>query len=328
MKALITGAGGFIGQRLVKRLLAENCSVVALIHHQPGPSDSFDRVEQVFGDSQDADAMKAAAKGCDTVFHLAARVHALSDTNADHALYDSLNIDGTRNVLEAATACGVERFVFFSSVKVLGEGGPERIDEDHEAIPETAYGRSKLAAEKLVLEYGKRSGMHVACLRLPLVYGPGNKGNLFRMIATIDRGMFPPLPTIGNRRSMVHVSNVLDAALSVATHPNANGQSYIVADAEAYSTDELYRMICQGLGRKAPRWSVPKGVLQLLGLIGDVIGRVRGRRFFFDSDALDKLIGSAWYSSDKISRELGYQPAIEFRESLPELIDWYRTSSV
>jgi nucleoside-diphosphate-sugar epimerase len=328
MKALVTGAGGFIGQRLVERLRAGNCDVVALIHHEPGPFDSVEKVDEVLGDIRDVDTMKAAAQGCDTVFHLAGRVHALSDTDADDALYDSLNIEGTRNVLEAAIAQGVERFVFFSSVKVLGEGGPERIDEDCEGVPETAYGRSKLTAENLVLEYGKQGGMHVTCLRLPLVYGPGNKGNLFRMIAAIDRGLFPPLPAIGNRRSMVHVSNVVESAWAAATNPNANGRRYIVADAEAYSTDDLYRMICHGLGRKTPRWSIPTGVLQLLGRIGDLIGRARGRRFFFDSDALDKLIGSAWYSSDNISRELGYQPAIEFRESLPELIDWYRASKV
>jgi nucleoside-diphosphate-sugar epimerase len=272
--------------------------------------------------------MKIAAAGCDTVFHLAGRVHALSEIADDQALYDSVNVEGTRNVLAAAIACGVKRFVFFSTVKVLGEGGPACIDENCESLPQTAYGRSKLAAENLVFDYARGSGMHAACLRLPLVYGPGNKGNLFRMIAAIDRGRFPPLPEINNRRSMVHVSNVVAAALAAANNPNANGQCYIVTDADAYSTSALYQMICRQLGRKAPRWRCPGGFLRVLGRVGDLIGRLRGKRFFFDSDALDKLVGSAWYSSEKISRELGYRPAIEFSAALPELIDWYRASSV
>ena len=175
-----------------------------------------------------------------------------------------------------------------------------------------------------MLDYGKRTGLQVACLRLPLVYGPGNKGNLFRMISAIDRGLFPALPDLGNRRSMVHVSNVVDAAILAAINPAANGQCYIVTDARAYSTRELYEMICQGLGKRVPRRHIPVGALKALGRMGDAIGRIRGRRFLFDSDALEKLTGSAWYSSDKISCELGYRPSITFEDALPEIIDGYR----
>lgn len=327
MKALVTGAGGFIGQRLLARLREENYDVAALIHHQPGPFGSVPGIVQFEGDIRDAAAMKNAAAGCDTVFHLAGKVHALSEVESDQADYDAVNVEGTRNVLEAAIAGGAKRFVFFSSVKACGEGGPVRIDEDFDALPDTAYGVSKLAAERLVFDYGRRNGLHVVCLRLPLVYGPGNKGNLFRMIAAIDRGLFPPLPDIQNKRSMVHVSNVVDAALTAANDGRANGQCFIVADSEAHSTSELYRMICAALGRKPPRWHVPGGLLRLGGKAGDIIGQARRRRFFFDSDALNKLVGSAWYSADKIKRELGFEPAVEFRRSLPELIDWYRASN-
>jgi nucleoside-diphosphate-sugar epimerase len=209
----------------------------------------------------------------------------------------------------------------------MGEGETGCLDESYAGKPETAYGRTKLAGEELVLDYGKRVGIHVVCLRLPLVYGPGNKGNLFRMISGIDRGFFPPLPEVENRRSMVHVSNVVDAALLAATSNAANDQRYIVTDEKAYSTNELYRMICQGLGKSLPRWRIPRIALGTLGRVGDVIGRVRGRRFVFDSDALNKLTGSAWYSAEKISRELGYHPSVTFQDSLPELIDWYRRST-
>lgn len=327
MKALVTGAGGFIGQRLVDRLRAENYEVIALVHSGRGLFSSMKNVEEVAGDIRDVSLMRSVAKGCDATFHLAGRVHALSETKDDEPLYHSVNVEGTRNVIEGAGECGVKRFVFFSTVKAAGEGGSSCINETFDSQPETAYGRSKLSAEELVLDYGKHNGMHVACLRLPLVYGPGNKGNLFRMIAAIDRGLFPPLPKMGNRRSMVHVSNVVEAALAAAHNSNANGQRYIVADPDAYATNDLYRMICQALGRKIPRWSIPIGLLGLAASAGDFFGWARGKRFFFDSDALEKLVGSAWYSSDKITRELGYKPAMEFRESLPELIEWYRRSS-
>jgi UDP-glucose 4-epimerase len=323
-RVLVTGASGFIGQHLIHRLLQEGCSVRALVRSGTSRWSWHQGVEIACGDVQDSVAMRSAVVGCDTVFHLAGKVHALSDILAQESVYYSVNIEGTRNVLEGAMFGGAKRFIFFSSTKAMGEETPVRIDEGSDPNPLTAYGRSKLAAEHLVFDYGKRSSLHTVCLRLPLVYGVGNKGNPLRMIAAIDRGIFPPLPDVGNRRSMIHVSNVVDAALLAAIHPAANGQCYIVTDKTHYSTRELYEAICKALGRRVPRSYLPIGVLKALGYLGDAVGYMRGRRFFFDSTALEKLMGSAWYSSDKIARELGYRPSITFQDALPELIAWYR----
>ena len=281
-------------------------------------------VDVVEGDVQDFHAMKQAAAGVDTIFHLAGKTHALSEVGQDESAYRSINVDGTRNVLEGAVAGGARRFVLFSSVKAMGEEAPECRDESSLAQPLTAYGRSKLEAERIVMDFGRRTGKHVACLRLPLVYGPGVKGNLFRMIAAIDRGVFPPLPDLGNRRSMVHVVDAVQAAVLAVGAPAASGQCYIVTDGCAYSTRELYELICRALGKSIPRWYVPLWTLKTLGKAGDAIGAVSGTRFLFHSDALDKLIGSAWYSSDKIARDLGYRPSVTFQEALPDLTAWYR----
>jgi nucleoside-diphosphate-sugar epimerase len=144
------------------------------------------------------------------------------------------------------------------------------------------------------------------------------------MIKMIDRGLFPALPDVKNCRSMVHVSDVVEAVILAATNSVANGQCYIVTDGRPYSTWELYEMICRSLGKSIPRWHVPLGALEALAGVGDVIGRLRGRRFVFDSDALDKLTGNAWFSSGKIARELAFQPRMTFEAALPELIAWYR----
>jgi UDP-glucose 4-epimerase len=324
MRILVTGATGFIGRHLVARLRQDGYVVRALTHDPGWPTTCPEGIESVVGDVCDAQAMKTVAAGCDVVFHLAGKAHSLSEARGDEEVYRAINADGTRHVLEGAAAGGARCFVLFSSVKAMGEEAPECLDETREARPATAYGRSKLAAEHLVLDYGKRSGLHVVCLRLPLVYGPGGKGNLDRMIVAIDWGIFPPLPELGNRRSMVHISNVVEAALLAATSPAANGNCYIVTDARAYSTRKLYEMICRDLGKQVPQWHTPLVMLKVLGRVGDMIGHIRGRRFLFDSDALEKLIGSAWYSCEKISRELGYRPSVAFEDALPELIAWYR----
>lgn len=323
-RAVVTGASGFVGRHLVRRLRAEGWFVRGLSRdhsrHAPPP----DGVDLVVADVCEATGLKAAMGGCDTVFHLAARVH---ERSTRHDAEDrSVNVEGTRNVLSAAVACGYERFVFVSSVKAMGEGAAGCLDESCAEDPRTSYGRSKLDAERLVFETGRTSGMHVACLRPPLVYGAGARGNLERMIGAIHRGFFPPLPDTENRRSLVHVENLVDAALLVATHPHANGQCYIVTDAQPCSTRALYEMIAGGLGRKIPRWTVPLWILESLARAGDAARTVSGRTVPFDTAVLQKLIESSWYSSAKITRELGYRPRRALDDALPELIAWYRTA--
>jgi nucleoside-diphosphate-sugar epimerase len=108
-----------------------------------------------------------------------------------------------------------------------------------------------------------------------------------------------------------------------ATHSAAKG-CYLVTDAQTHSTRELYEMIRRALGHQVPSWHVPHFLLKMIAKTGDIIGRSRGRRFVFDSDALEKLTGSAWYSSERITRELGYRPTVTFEDALPSMVARYR----
>ena len=131
---------------------------------------------------------------------------------------------------------------------------------------------------------------------------------------------FPPLPQMHNRRSMVHLEDVIQAALLAAEKSEAAGQTYILTDGQAYSTCQIYEWISEALERPVPSWGIPLVMLKWAANIGDLAGRIRGRRVVFDTDALQKLIGSAWYGSKKIERELGFLPKRNLRESLPEII--------
>ena len=255
----------------------------------------------------------------DTVFHLAANVHALADIGDRSDQYQADNVDGTSDVLAAARRAGVGRVVNFSSVKAMGEGSSNPASEADPARPQTDYGRSKLAAESLVAE-AARGGLDTVSLRLPMVYGPGGPGNLSRMMRAMAAGRFPPLPDTGNRRSMVNVLNVVDAACLVATHPRPlGGARYIVADRLDYNTAELQSAMWRVMGRSPPRWRVPYGALRLLAGAGDLAGRLLGRRIGFDSDSLDKLLGSACYRSDRIADELGFAPRHGLEDGLSEM---------
>jgi nucleoside-diphosphate-sugar epimerase len=320
---LVTGASGFIGQHLVKRLLREGCRVRILVRNTS--LDSFPgTVEVAHGDVRNQADMKAATAGVDIVYHLAAYTEP-SGSPENEAACQLVNVEGTQNVLDAAVSGGARRFVFFSSVKVFGEETSACLDESAAQKPTTPYGRSKLEAERAVLDYRERTGLEAIVLRLPLVYGPHNRGNIYQLISAIDRGIFPPPPAVLNRRSLVHVANVVEAAMLVSQNPVPPSSCYIVTDAKSYSTRELYESICRALGKRVPRWHVPLSLLVVLAQSGDIASRLMKRPFPVNSGSLQKLIGSAWYSSEKISRELGYSPTITLEAALPELIAWYRT---
>jgi nucleoside-diphosphate-sugar epimerase len=311
---LISGANGFIGQVLLAALNARNCQIVALLRQKR--TGAWDQA--VYGDIREPVAVQKSLH-CDTVFHLAGKAHALSEHAGEEAEYQAVNTEGTRNVLELARKVGAERFIYFSSIKAMGEMGQGQ-DETSACDPRTPYGISKLAAEKLVLEGGYVP--HPVVIRPTMVYGPGAKGYLPQMIRFVQKGIFPPLsPEVKNKRSMVHVQDLVRAAIAVAKKPEATGQVYIVSDGRQYSTHDVYAAIRRALGKNVPGWSVPHGMLSGAARLGDVIGKVRGRRFLFDSEVLEKLTGSAWYDTGKAERELGIVPQWDLESALPEIIE-------
>lgn len=320
---LVTGATGFIGTALIRRLRASGAVVRGIARsRRESPADELALLDLA------ADEFPARLlDGIETVFHLAAKTHDLAETDAAAAEYWRVNLEGTQHLLEAVRRGRVRRIVLVSSVKAVGEDAPLPIDETHPAGPTSPYGRSKLATEQLVHREASRHGFTAVCLRFPLVYGPGQRGNLARMIAAIDRGRFPPPPANDNGRSMLHVENAVDALILAGSQPAAAGKTYFVTDAYAYSTRDVYNWIREALGKPAARWAVPVWAFRVLAAGGDVSRQVLGRRIGFDSEAFQKLLGSAIYRSDRIRRELGYRPQRELRTSLPELIAEYRATA-
>ena len=311
---LVTGAGGFLGRPLVERLVADGTPVRAMYHRSPEipPRPGVVTVRAAL---EDFDSLRRAAEGCTTVFHLAGKAHDLDVRDA--GAFRRINVEGTANLLRAAEEAGVRSFVFASSVKAMGEGGEECLDEDAPAEPRSPYGISKLEAERLVLETGARSRIHVSVLRLPLVYGPGLKGNLRAMLDAVARGAFPPPPLTGNRRSLTSVSDVVSALVLSARSPAAAGCTYLVTDGTTYSTRDIYDSMRAALGLRPMAWAVPLWAFRAAALGGDAAARLLGRRMPFSTEALEKLLGSACYSNERIRRELGFTPATTLQAALP-----------
>ncbi len=320
-RCLVTGATGFVGGALVASLKASGAFVRGMARRSsPSAAD-----ELVTADLVDLPSDTSVFNDIDIVFHLAAKTHDVAEAVGVEAQYHRINVQGTERIIAAVRRRALRRFVFASSVKVIDEGNTVPATETTPLGPSTPYGRSKLAAEELVIAASRDERFEAVCLRFPLVYGPGQRGNLQRMIAAIDRGRFPPPPVNSNKRSMVHVGNAVQALLLAASHPAAAGRTYLVADARPYSTREIYDAARAALGRPPTTWAIPEWLLRTAAVGGDVARRIAGRRVGYDSEAFQKLLGTAVYDSSLIARELGYQPVHDLIESLGELVVGHRS---
>lgn len=320
---LVTGAGGFLGSCLIDQLCREGVQVRAGLRNERQFALVPSGIEKVVMDIRDKQNVMEATVGCEVIVHLAGKAHALDEHGRDQD-FEAINVEGTRNVLDAAVAAGAKRMLFISSVKVFGEETQECVDEAFPADPQTPYGRSKWQAERLVEEYSVKGGMTAVSLRLPMVYGPTKRGNLYRLISAIDRGWFPPLPQLSTSRSMLHVKNFTRAVQACLTVKQFNQPAYIVADARPYSTTTIYEQICRGLGKPVPHWHVSLGLLKAAAAGGDIVQAMTRRSFPFTSDTLTKLIGSACYSTEALMRDTGFVPELCFEHAIPELIEFYR----
>jgi UDP-glucose 4-epimerase len=275
----VTGATGFIGQRLLMKLKAKGTwlKVLSRSHHS--------EYETVICDMQREVIPDGALEGVNTIFHLSGFAHDLRDASKLEGLYRKVNVDATVQLAELAVSAGVRHFVFVSSVKAGGRNGD----------PEGIYGKTKREAELRLLEIAQRSSMHIAVVRPSLVYGSGVKGNLKLMRSGIEKGWFPPLPESGNRRSMIHVDDLIQALLLVAKDRRTNGEIYIATDGEPHSSRKIYEAICHSVGKPIPNWSVPKFLFKVLAKLSPKL------RY-----NVDKLLGDEEYSSDKLEK-LGFR---------------------
>ena len=313
---LVTGASGFVGSALCQTIISQGGRVRALSRRQqPGPWD-----EQVVCDLGTDPIPDAACAGVSGIFHLAGIAHTPDSVQLPDADYWRVNLEGTRRIIAAAEAAGVARLVYFSSVKATADPGARCVDEWWDEPPTDAYGLSKRKAEDLVLSAHGRTGMHAVVLRPTLVYGPGVKGNLLRMLTAVARGRFPPIAESGNRRSLVSVSDLAGAAWLAMRQDQAGGRLYLVADGIDYSTRSIYEAMSKVLGRPLPGWSVPTSALRLVGEIGDVIQRLARRRLPLNNAVVRRLTGSACYRADRLRGELGWAPEDSLTSSLPVMV--------
>jgi nucleoside-diphosphate-sugar epimerase len=251
----------------------------------------------------------------DVVVHLAAAVHKLLARRNEERLYRIVNVEATEALARAAVEAGVRRFVFVSSVKVNGETtAPGReFSEDDLPRPEDAYGRSKRDAEEMLRGISAKNGLGVVVLRPPLVYGPEAKANFLTLLRWVDSGIPLPLASIGNRRSLVYLGNLVDAIVACVRQPEAGGQTFLVSDGGSTSTPDLIRHIANALQKPARLFPIPVPALKFVG------------RALATSTEMEKLISSLVVNDSRIRTVLGWKPPYCLKEGLLATAKWYRS---
>ena len=297
-KILITGATGFIGQQLLsylnfsKQVDSRDVSSIKIISRNIHPI-----YETVVCDLQCENIPDDIMDNVDMVFHLAGYAHDLREPSKSKSLYHTLNVGATIRLAELAVKSGVKNFVFISSVKAGGKVFTDKCaNEMDQGMADNIYGQTKKEAEIKLLNICRNSNMHVSIIRPSLVYGPNAKGNLRLMLSNINKGLFPPIPDTQNRKSMIHVNDLVRAIMLVAKDERANGEIFIVTDGKPYSSRDIYKAMCVIVGKPVPKWYVSKFIIDIAAKINPKI-----------KYKLDKLFGDECYSSAKIEA-LGFRP--------------------
>ena len=314
MRALVTGAGGFVGRALAAHLAERGHAVRAVVRTAAVPGELRAHGVEIaaageLGAETDWPALVA---GVDVVFHLAARVHRMNEPDLLED-YRRANVDLTVALARAAAAAGAARLVFASSIKVNGDATADRpFTEEDAPQPPDAYSISKREAEDALGRVGAETGLQVAILRPPMVYGPGVRANFLALLRAVDRGIPLPVGSVRNRRSLVYRGNLVDALETCATHPAAAGQLFLVADAETVSTPDMVRRMARALGRPARLLSVPVGLLRRLAAL-------TGR-----GATVARLSGSLEVDASRITRTLGWRPPHTMDAGLADTARWWR----
>ncbi len=310
MKVVVTGAAGFIGFHLVPGLLGEGYEVTRIV--EPGVNAAGAGMNAFAADISSGKDMAPAFSGADVVVHLAARNHVIKETASDPlAEYRRVNVEGTRNVVRAAAAAGARLFVHMSSVKAVREESEEILDEESPCEPKTPYGISKMESERVVAQESAKADMRSVIIRLPMVYGPGNRGNLPRLVRWAEMGRPFPLFKPDRLRSIAYVGNVVAGIMAALRRAPSGASTFFLKDSDDCTAQALYSAICDELG-KAPRFlSVPPPMVHLGRLI---------------SEDFRKITGSLRVSSSRVEKEIGFVPPVSFKEGLIKTVQWYKCS--
>lgn len=298
VSCLVTGASGFLGRHIARRLEAGGGEVTTIGR---SPVAGFRTVV--------ADLTRGGVElgrgSFRHVYHVAGLAHLEAHGDEETRRFALVNVEGTRALLSALERCGglPQRLLLVSTVAVYGVDEGTSLDEATERRATEPYGLSKRQAEDVVQEWGERHGVRTAIVRLPMVSGPGARGNVRRMVRAIAAGRYLGVGAGTARRSMVRAADVADVLPAAAEA----GGTFHLTDGHHPSFAELEAALAAALGRRPPP-RLPLSVARVVALAGEALETVAGRRAPFNRIALAKMTSTLTFSDERARRTLEWSP--------------------
>jgi nucleoside-diphosphate-sugar epimerase len=322
MRILITGATGFTGKALARRLVDEGHSVLALDYKEGHKTDELRSwgVDVHIGSVVDADIVDRLMSGVDIVHHLAA---AFREMNVPNTYYDEVNVRGTEVVLDAAMRHGVKKFVYCSTCGVHGNCDNPPAGEDAPIQPADYYQRTKYEAEPKVLEYF-RKGLPATILRPAAIYGPGDPERFHMIFRRVQKGVFP---MFGSGRTLYHplyIDNLVDALLLAQEPDKGLGQAYLIADEEYVEIEDLVKRVANAMNTQVRIPHYPVWPVVVIGHIVETICKPFKIAPPIFPRRVDWFRQNRAFDIRKAKRDLGYSPRVPLDEGLRLTYEWYR----
>jgi nucleoside-diphosphate-sugar epimerase len=326
MKILVTGASGFLGSHIVEQVIAQKDEARALVRHSSNKAhlEGQRGVEIALGDVGAADSLEKAMEGVDAVIHSAGLVKARSQKE-----FDEVNTAGTAMVLASAKRAGVKRFVYVSSLTVVGssvDGKP--VAKDAPAAPLTGYARSKWAAEELVRSEAKN--LPVTIIRPPLIYGPRDR-EVLSFFKAIKSGLLPYLGDGQNTLSVTYAPDCAAACVRAAKSFDVpSGNTYFVDDGESYVWRQMLTDMEDAMGKKAlVSLPVPFFLLTSIAAVNTAFAKLTNSAVMLTLDKVNELKQRHWVcDSHDTRRDLKWEPQVKWKQGVHHAAQWYRDNGM
>jgi len=329
VKVLVTGATGFTGGHLAQYLAGRGDVVRALV--RPRSRQKFDRsplpatgVTAVDGDLMDAAAVRRGVEGVDVVYHIAATYR---EAGQPDSAYRAINVEGTKNVLEAARAAGVKRVVHCSTGGVHGHIEHPPANEDAPFNPGDVYQETKLAAEQLAREYGTSTGLDVVVARPIGIYGPGDT-RFLRMFRGLARGRFPMIGSGTAFYHLTYIDDLIEGFRLCGTVPAATGRTYILAGPRYTTLEQLVQLVAKELKVAPPRVHLPVWPFWTAGWLCEMICVPLRIEPPIYRRRVDFYTKSRAFDTTRASTELGFSPKVDLEDGIKRTADWYRAEGL
>ncbi len=321
MKIALTGASGYTGGFLLKRLLERGDSVKALVREgSVTPALGASGAEIVQGVLGDPDATRRLVEGCDGVLHVAAVYRTAGHPDS---YYRQVNVEGTRKLLESALAAGVRRFVHTSTVGVHGHVENPPCDEEGPVAPSDIYQETKAEADALAREFGRSHLLEVAIVRPGAIYGPAET-RLLKVFKGIARGRYAVVGSGKPHYHLVYIDDLVEGFLLALDRPEAAGETFIIAGPRSISQDDLARGVARATGGSVWPFHIPAWPIQRLGDLVEAVCVPLGLEPPIHRRRVDFWVKNRSFSIDKARRLLGYEPKVDVAEGIEHTARWYR----